>query len=639
MSLSIYPTDIFAAEDITWKHDIIFTKTTYDEDITVVLKEVLKRNGTEVFFRPGVEGKVTFEFTNVPLQAVFNKLVEENGLAYEYLPATKTVTISKRGAHSVTEEIFTPKFSNLEDVYTALQRFNLLEGDIKIKSDPLTNSLFLKGDQVKVANIKRIADRIDDAYNNKNEKDLKAQQLDMEMKFKARQQEMEMKSMDTTMASNDIKVKVIPLRYANVGTSKTTFQGESVTLPGIIESLKAFVGAVEVRDDRTDKTPDPKMENAIAKAIALGPMGKPVVAIDQRTNSVIVQGTTEQIERIENVIKELDQEVDLVEIEVMIVDGLADVTRQLGLNWGMQGNIGDGNQLKTPTNVVSSGTVAGLTLIPKELSPASSVTTLAGVPGTVSATAATVASTNQSGVMQLYSRSGLGAAFIFQGAREVLDATLSALAKDDKLQTIASPRVVTINNLTAQITNSNNTSFIVTTGDGTKSDIKTVSSGISLEITPSIIPPLPSKKGQEKDFVRLTINARNSTPGASTKDSMSTNDQQVRTNVIIPKNSTFIMGGLFNTSRAEVETGVPGLKDLPLLGMLFRNNTSQEQKRETIFLITPKIFKPNEIVADLHGKKAKSQMERQRYFLNREQDDIQNKSKLIDLRHMVEEDE
>ncbi|MBF0180563.1 MAG: hypothetical protein HQM03_11125 [Magnetococcales bacterium] len=602
----VLPLGAFAASDLQWKEET-FTKTTFEEDIKVVLKDILRRNGLEAFFRPGVEGIVTFEFSNMPLQAAFNKILEEQGLAYEYLAETKTVTLFKRGTQSFAEDIFTPKFTDLTEVMAALERFNLLDGDIKMKHDSVTNSLFLKGDQVKVSNLIRIANRIDEAYNNKAEKDLKSHQIKLDMK-----------NMDNSMASTTVEVKVIPLRYASVGTSKTTFQGESVSLPGIIESLKVFVGALEVRDERSDKTPNPKLESAIAQAIALGPMGKPVVSIDQRTNSVIVQGTSEQIGRIQKVIEELDQRVPLVEIEVMIVDGLADVTRQLGVNWGMAANFGEkGVQLATPTGVISTGAVPTLGLTAKD---------------------AGTASTTQSGMLQIASQRGLGAGFIYQGARHVLDATLSAMANDDKLQTIASPKVVTLNNLAAQITNSNNTNFIVTTGDGTRADIKTVSSGISLEITPSVI--LPQEKTQSR-MVRLNINARNSTPGASNANSISTNDQQVRTNVIIPEDGTFIMGGLFNTSRAEVETGIPGLKDIPIMGRLFRSNTAQEQKRETVFLITPKIIDPLEIVAGKEGKQFRAQMARQRTLLAQETDGLQDKSKLINLPRdmMVDEEE
>lgn len=603
------------AAELVWKEET-FTKTTFEEDVKVILREVLQRNGQEVYFRPGVEGEVTFDFSRMPLQAAFNKLIEEQALRYTYNEPTNTVTIEQSRSVTLVDEIFTPKYSALTDILAALKRFGLMDGEVRIKPDHGTNALFLQGGQARVADLKRIAGQIDEAYKNRREKD--------------RQDLVDRLKQADADADKAIEVKVIPLRFANVGPSKTSFQGEQLTLPGIIDSLRAFVGSLEVRDTETGKS-----SSAAKDELSSKPWDKPTVSIDQRTNSVIVQGTAHQIERIANVVAKLDKPVPLVEIEVMIVDGLAAVTRQLGVDWGYNIAVGpNAPGLQPAASVISGDTVNSLALTPKTNQGASSTVTSLETGTQTTSTAAVAASTVKSGVVQVAVQNGLGAGFIYQGTRALLDAKLDAMARDDKLQTIASPRVVTLNNLSAKITNSNNINFVVTTGDGTKSDIQTVSSGMSLDITPSVIRDYSqdSLAGGKGYLVRLEINAKNSTPGEAGASSVTTNDQEVQTNVIIPDGKTFIMGGLFNTTRVEGETGVPYLKEIPILGGLFRTNTSQDQKRETVFFITPKVYESTVHSSFLPvGYEEKGYMERQKGLLDGEKESLRTRSRLLTL--------
>ena len=191
------------------------------------------------------------------------------------------------------------------------------------------------------------------------------------------------------------------------------------------------------------------------------------------------------------------------------------------------------------------------------------------------------------------------------------------------------PRVVTLNNVTAKITNSRNFNLLVnsSTNEGDKSGIQTIGTGVTLKITPSVI---TQGGAGGKRLVRMEINAENSSLGAIGDDSVTTDEQEVQTNVIIPEGRTFIMGGLFNTDRVESVSGIPGLKDLPWLGQLFRTNASTEVKRETVFLITPKIYFPREVGISQSGPE-RVYMENQREELDKVRSRIRRESKLLDL--------
>ncbi|MEO5369648.1 MAG: hypothetical protein H7833_06175 [Magnetococcus sp. DMHC-1] len=647
-----------AAEGIPWK-EVPFSKTTFEEDIKVVLKELLKRNGLDVVFRPGVEGIVTFAFENMPLQAAFNKLMEENGLDFSYKSADHSVTIFPSRSANLGRAIVIPKSATVDELLSTLHKLKAMDSSVTTSQDPGIGAIVLQGPDDKVNNISKLMATLDEAYGARQQKVLSERQRMLEdrqreLDLTGRQRELEKTSMEVARAQSVVLVKVIPLRFASVDTSETTFQGKKVSLPGIIDSLRAFVGAssLEVTGEEGKggaakagssnhpwSNSDSNSNEGSRRSTSSLDVGnnRPLVSVDRRTNAVVVQGTAEQIKRIEDVLKELDKPVPLVEIEVMIVNGSANFTRQLGIRWGSAQTVGqNASNLELPGNVVSSGTVAALSLTPKTTVPAST-SIISSTTGTALATntAATTANISNSGMFQLSSLgSTMGMGFLFRGSRGVLDATLSALSQENKIQTIASPRVVTLNNLPAKITNSTNLNFVVTTGDGTRSNIEKVSSGLSLQITPSVI---PEKDGSNR-LLRLDISARNSTPGSSTASTVTTTDQEVQTNVIMPASSTFIMGGLFNNARREAEGGIPGLKDIPILGALFRDQSSDDIKDETVFFITPRIYTYDEI-ATKQGEELRSYLDRQRHFLREGTTQMQQNSQLLNVTHPVDEDE
>ncbi len=106
------------------------------------------------------------------------------------------------------------------------------------------------------------------------------------------------------------------------------------------------------------------------------------------------------------------------------------------------------------------------------------------------------------------------------------------------------------------------------------------------EITPSIVPAVAIGEG---NLIRLNLNAINSAPGADVFGQIDVRSQEVQTEVLVPNGGTYIIGGLFDDTRREQESGVPGLKDIPVVGRLFKENTANSALSETIFFITPRI--------------------------------------------------
>jgi type II secretory pathway component GspD/PulD (secretin) len=68
--------------------------------------------------------------------------------------------------------------------------------------------------------------------------------------------------------------------------------------------------------------------------------------------------------------------------------------------------------------------------------------------------------------------------------------------------------------------------------------------------------------------------------------------------VLVPDGGTFVIGGLFDDTQILQESGVPGLKDIPLLGQLFKDTTSTKSLGETIFFITPRVVDERAVSQD-----------------------------------------
>ena len=149
---------------------------------------------------------------------------------------------------------------------------------------------------------------------------------------------------------------------------------------------------------------------------------------------------------------------------------------------------------------------------------------------------------------------------------------------------------MTLDNITARITRSQNiyvqVDTVGTAGGYGGVGLQEIQTGLTLEITPSVV---PAQSDRDQSLVRLNLRAENSAPGSGSFGQIDVNSQEVQTNVLVPDNDTFVIGGLFDDSKINSTSGIPYLKDIPVLGALFRDNKSQKSLGETIFFITPKI--------------------------------------------------
>ncbi len=177
---------------------------------------------------------------------------------------------------------------------------------------------------------------------------------------------------------------------------------------------------------------------------------------------------------------------------------------------------------------------------------------------------------------------GLNIGYVAQKVgKYILSTQLSALQKQGRLNILSSPSVTTLDNQSATIESGKEVPF-QTVEDGEVSIVfkKAV---LSLEVMPHVIDEKTLKMSirthkDELDFSKPV----QGNPTIITKNA--------ETNVILFDGQTTVIGGLSKESSSNTESGVPILKDIPLLGNLFKGKGSQNNMEEVLIFITPHIL-------------------------------------------------
>ncbi|OHC76338.1 MAG: hypothetical protein A3G18_08875 [Rhodospirillales bacterium RIFCSPLOWO2_12_FULL_58_28] len=577
VGLSAVKTD--AAQNVPWKEEM-FEGFFQEEDVKNALRSVLRQNGLQVIFRPGVDGKVSGEF-KMPLQGAFNKLIEENGLQYDYDTTTRMVTIFTSSKQGKAQD-FVPMGHATQEGVMAAMRAAELGGRVSFIENANTALVEGSSDQVKtlrslIESISSAGEKRAQMSKSQAQDSLERQRLavdrqnaDVASQLAAQKSEVQKKLLSRLLDSDS---RVIPLRFAAVADTRKVFHGKEITVPGIDVTLNKLLG-----DQKKALEGLSKEDLALIKEIAPEKtMSGMTISVDARTNSVIARGTPDELDRIEKLVRQLDKPVPMVEIEVIIVKAERGLSDTLGLKWAAERSA-NAARVAGVSGATYSGANTGIT-------SANPDAVAAGLGGAAAGAAEVIAAATQTIV----------GGYVWQGTEWALQTQLSAFEKDNKAQTIASPTLVTLNNVPARVERTGSEHFVSTTGQNMPSTLQEINVGLVLDITPSVI---LREDSSDEELVRLSVTAKNTTLSTSALATSvaSASGQEVQTEVIIPNERTFMMGGLLDDTRSDNTQGVPYLRRIPFLGKLFGTDTSTDTLVETIFFITPKIIFPEEIL-------------------------------------------
>lgn len=275
---------------------------------------------------------------------------------------------------------------------------------------------------------------------------------------------------------------------------------------------------------------------------------------DARTNTLIVRDLPEYLEAASGLIATLDRAEPQVEIEARVVQTNRDSARALGVQWGGSGRVapelGNTTGLSFPNTGAVSGRAAG-----------DGTAVNLPVPGAPSAVGLALGS--------------------ITGALN-LDVALTALERSGNGRILSTPRVTTQNNKQAEMT------------QGVQIPIQTVQNNtVTVTFKDAALKLLVTPRITAANTVIMDVELENATPDFSrvVNNIPPIDTQRAKTSVQVSDGATTVIGGIYVSREQSTQDRTPVFHRLPLLGWLFKRDQTQDETRELLIFITPRILR------------------------------------------------
>jgi len=307
--------------------------------------------------------------------------------------------------------------------------------------------------------------------------------------------------------------------------------------------------------------------------------GKPIgsVKVDEHSNALILQATREEMTRLFPLIERIDKPTSQILIKANIVETTKDTARDLGIQWGgMWGQrIGSQGLYVTPGGTGGAAVAPG-SAFSGNYSPTSGAAGIAGQGFGVNFPAA-MTGTASASLGLLFGRIG----------ENILEVQLNALQTDGKLNILSSPSITTLDNQMAFTENGDIVPYATTeTSGGTVTrSIKKEEATLRLEITPHVIDGKNLK-------MKILVIKNEVDPSRNVDGNPYIIKKQTETSLIAQDGETIVISGLTKQKKLDNVSGVPWLKEIPVLGWLFKGESKSESMEEVLIFITPSIIKP-----------------------------------------------
>jgi type IV pilus assembly protein PilQ len=308
----------------------------------------------------------------------------------------------------------------------------------------------------------------------------------------------------------------------------------------------------------------------------LSPRGS--VAVDERTNTLLLQDTADRLNDIRRLVATLDIPVRQVLIESRIVVVNDDFERDLGARVGLTTVNANGNGV-----VTTSGSAASTDLI---TSTAATNAATTGTPFPVSyPTGLAGAPTRYNVNLPVANPAGSFALGIL-GSNYLVDLELSAAQAETRASVVSSPRVITANQKEATVEQGVEIPYQQSASSGATT-ISFKKAVLSLKVTPQITPD---------NRIILDLDVHQDSIGKDVVQSggvnvPAINTQEIVTQVLVNDGQTVVLGGILKTTSSDNSNKVPFLGDIPIVGNLFKNTIKIDNKDELLIFVTPKIVR------------------------------------------------
>lgn len=250
-------------------------------------------------------------------------------------------------------------------------------------------------------------------------------------------------------------------------------------------------------------------------------------SVDERTNTLVVTDLPEVLERIARYVKSVDRQTAQILIEGRVVEAKREFLQQLNVRWGLPVNAG------------------GVT-----------------------------------GALNVGRNDSLRNFVQIDHAWAGINAILGAEEQEKNIRTVASPRVLALDNQPATIQQGDSFPVPTPSTPTTPGGITYVDALLDLTVTPQVT---------SDGYVLMKVNLKRDTPSGGQQVSK----RKAETQVLVESGKTVVIGGIYARDASDSTVGLPWLRGLPVLGALFRNSTSNsETTNELLMFISPKIMNP-----------------------------------------------
>jgi type IV pilus secretin PilQ/predicted competence protein len=258
------------------------------------------------------------------------------------------------------------------------------------------------------------------------------------------------------------------------------------------------------------------------------------VSVISRNNAIIVYDTERRLQQMQNTLSELDIETLQIVITAKLVVVDSRLAHDLGVDWANV-NVGGANS---------------------RIQGSFSNTTIPEIP--YQATRLTVSAFDRN-----------------------VQTNIANLLNDSRTEILASPQISTLDHTEASIFMGDEISIRVIDNSG-QSALQMVESGIKLTVTPHVA---------ADNRILLDLHPENNNYSYDDKGQIIISKQEAQTKVVVSDGETVVIGGLTKNEEIEAETGIPFLKDIPVLGYLFKHVRKESNKKDLVIFVTPRIMR------------------------------------------------
>ena len=277
--------------------------------------------------------------------------------------------------------------------------------------------------------------------------------------------------------------------------------------------------------------------------------------VDARTNSLIIQSSSSDVDWIKGAIANLDKPTRQVLVEVFIVEATDDFQTKFGSRLGLYNT--------KPSGFTGATTVTG---------------TLAGTPpiaaGTINAAtvAGSIADNSIAGALG-------GVAIAMNSGNTDIRMELQAMQAESLIKIVSNPKLFIIDNQQATITDGTEVPYTTTAQLGASPSVQFKNAALQLQVTPSIL---------GDGNVYLDLDVTKDTPLTGNPPPIS--KKELKTKLLVKDGGVAMIGGINKSESSSTENGVPILSKIPVLGNLFKSKEDLKNKNQLYIFLAPRVL-------------------------------------------------